>query len=132
MAHASHNPISVIGDPCGSMVVPVVSSATMSSSFAPEVMGVDSLSGPRIQTQLSTMPVKPVGLVQAHSESPQVAKEDGEEDFVGSEGSDTTNYDFESEGVNLSGPLLGSWLETWISIRVIPKNGCYNCVMVGN
>ena len=37
---------------------------------------------------------------------PQVAKEDGEEDFVGSEGSDTTNYDFESEGVNLSGPTI--------------------------
>ena len=106
VAHASHDLISMIGDLCGSMVVLVLSSATLSSSFAPEVMGADSFSGSRIQTQPSTMPVKPVGVVQAHSESPQVAKEDGEEDFVGSEGSDTTNYDFESKGVNLLGPTI--------------------------
>ena len=117
VAHASHDPISVIGDPCGSMVVLVVSSATMSSIFAPKVMGADSFSGPRVQTQSSTKPVKPVGAVQAPSESPQVAKEDGEDDFVGSEGLDITNYDFESEGVNLPGPtireLVGDLDKSW-------------------
>ena len=35
-----------------------------------------------------------------------MAKEDGEEDFVGSEGSATTNYDFESEGVHLPSPTI--------------------------
>ena len=117
VAHASHNPISVTDDPCGSMVVPVVSSATMSSIFASEVMGADSFSGPRLQTQSSTKPVKLVGVVQAPSESPQVAKEDGEDDFVGSKGSDITNYDFESEGVNLPGPtireLVGDLDKSW-------------------
>ena len=63
------------------------------------------------------MQVKPVGVVQASSESSQMAKEDGKEDFVGSEGSATTNYDSESKGVHLPGPtireLVGDLDKSW-------------------
>ena len=46
-----------------------------------------------------------------------MAKKDGEEDFLGSEGSATTNYDFESEGVHLPSPtireLVGDLDKSW-------------------
>lgn len=47
VAHASHDPISVISDLGGSMVVLEVSSATMSSTLAPKVTGADGFDGPR-------------------------------------------------------------------------------------
>ena len=75
------------------------------------------------------MPIKLVGVVQASSEFvtaysdpmvsaqvsliSQVAPKDGEEDFVGSEGSATTNYDSDSnfEGVHLPGPTIRELVE---------------------
>jgi len=63
VAHASHDLISAIGDLSRSMLVSVVSSATMSSTIAPEVMGADGFGGSIYQTQSSTMLVKLVGVV---------------------------------------------------------------------
>ena len=133
VAHASHDPVSATGDLSGSMLVLVVSSATMSSTIASTVTGANSFGGPSLETQSYTMSVKPVGVVQASSESviaysdpmvstqvsltSQVATEDGEEDFVGSEGSATTKYDSDSEGVHLHGPtireLVGDLDKSW-------------------
>ena len=59
----------------------------------------------------------------------QVVTEDGDEDFVGSEVSATAHEDSNLEGFSNLAPQLGNWLETWISLGVTPKNGCYNCVM---
>ena len=117
MAHAPYDPILAIGDLSGSLLVLAVSSAKLSSIIALKVTGVNSFGGPRNQNQFSTMQFKPVGVVQASSEYSQMAKEDGEEDFVGSKVSATTNYDFESEGVHLPSPtireLVGDLDKSW-------------------
>ena len=98
-------------------MVPMVSSITVL-----EVTSVDGFGGQRSQTQSSTMPIKPVGMAQASTEpistfsapivlalvtlTSQVATEDGDEDFVGSKGSTTTNNDSDLEVVHLPGPTI--------------------------
>jgi len=62
VAHASHEPLSAVNAPIGSIMVPVMSLATMSSITVLEAMGVDGIGGQRSQTQFSTMPVKQVGV----------------------------------------------------------------------
>ena len=110
LAHASHEPLSAVNALIGSIMVPVVSSATVS-----EATGVDGFGGQRSQTQFPTMPIKPVGVAQASSEpvsissapivsalvtwTSQVATEDAE-------GSATTNNDSDLEGVHLLGPTI--------------------------
>ena len=46
VAHTSHDLILAIGDLSGLMLVPMVSSATMSSAIALKVMCVDGFGGP--------------------------------------------------------------------------------------
>ena len=50
VAHAPHNPILAIGDSSGSLLVPALSSAKLSSIIALKVTGADSFGGPRNQT----------------------------------------------------------------------------------
>ena len=92
------------------------------------------------------MPVKSVGVAQASSElvmtctdpvvlalvplTSQVATEDGDEDFVGSDGSDTINTDSYYEEAHLVGPTIKELFGDLD--KSIPKTGCYNCVMDGN
>ena len=115
LAHASHEPISAVSALIGSIMVPVVSSAMVSSITVSEAAGVDGFGGQRSQTQFSTMPIKPVGVAQASSEpvsissapivsalvtwTSQVATEDAE-------GSATTNNNSDLEGVHLLGPTI--------------------------
>ena len=68
LAHASHEPLSAVNALIGSIMVPVVSSATVSSIMVSKATGVDGFGGQRSQTQFSTMPIKPVGVAQASSE----------------------------------------------------------------
>ena len=133
VTHTSYNLISAISNSNGSMLMPVVSSATVFTTIAPEVMGSNGCGGRSNQTQPFTMSGKPVGAVQAASESvptyndpmvsalvsltSQMAMKDGEEDFVGSEGSVTTNYDSECKGVHLPNhtikELVGDLDKSW-------------------
>ena len=115
LAHASHEPLSAVNALIGSIMVPVVSSATVSSIMVSKATGVDGFGGQRSQTQFSTMPIKPVGVAQASSEpvsissapivsalvtwTSQVATEDAD-------GSATTNNDSDFEGVHLLGPTI--------------------------
>ena len=115
LAHASHEPLSAVNALIGSIMVPVVSSATVSSIMVSKATGVDGFGGQRSQTQFSTMPIKPVGVAQASSEpvsissapivsalvtwTSQVATEDAE-------GSATTNNNSDLEGVHLLGPTI--------------------------
>ena len=50
VAHAPHDPILAIGDSSGSLLVPAVSSAKLSSIIALKVTGADSFGAPRNQT----------------------------------------------------------------------------------
>ena len=61
----------------------------------------------------------------------QVATEDGDEDFVGSEVSATTNEDSNLEGVHQSWSTIRELVGDLESLGVAPKNGCYNYVMDG-
>ena len=61
----------------------------------------------------------------------QVATEDGDEDFVGSEVSATTNEDSNLEGVHQSWSTIRELVGDLESLGVTPKNGCYNYVMDG-
>ena len=122
VTHTSHDLISAISNSNGLKLILAVSLATMFSIIAPEMMGSDGCGGRSNQTQPFTMSSKPVGAVQATSDSiptcsdsmvsalvsltSQMATEDKEEDFVGSEGSVTTNYDSECEGIHLLGPTI--------------------------
>ena len=68
MTHTFHNLISAIGNSNRSMLMPVVSSATVFSTIALEVMGSNGCGGRSNQTQPFTMSSKPVGAVQVASE----------------------------------------------------------------
>ena len=121
----------MINAPSGSLLVPVLSSAMISSITISKVTCVDALGSPRTYTQCSFMPVKSMGVAQASSEpimtctdpimlalvplTSQVATEDGDEDFVGSKGSDTINTDYEE--AHLASPtikeLFGDLDKSW-------------------
>ena len=133
VTHTSHDLISAISNLNGLKLMPAVSLATVFSTIAPEVMGSDGCGGRSNQTQPFTMSGKLVGAIQVASDSvptcsdsmvsalvsltSQMATEDREEDFVDSEGSVTTNYDSECEGIHLPGPtireLVGDLDKSW-------------------
>ena len=117
-------------------MVPSVSSAMVSSITLSEEMSNYGFGGQRSLfrlTQSSTMPVQPMVVAQASLEpisvssaligsakvngTSQVAMEDGDEDFGGSEGSATTNDDSDLEEVHLLGPtireLVGDLDKSW-------------------
>ena len=117
-------------------MVPSVSSAMVSSITLSEEMSNYRFGGQRSLfrlTQSSTMPVQPMVVAQASLEpisvssaligsakvngTSQVAMEDGDEDFGGSEGSATTNDDSDLEEVHLLGPiireLVGDFDKSW-------------------
>ena len=122
VAHASHELISAVGAPSGSIMLSEVSSTMVSSITMSKVMGTDGFGGLRSQNQSSTLPVKPVGVAQASCEpvlittnpivsvivnlTSQVATEGGDVDFMGSEGSATVTNDSNIEGVHLLGPTI--------------------------
>ena len=54
----------------------------------------------------------------------------GDEDFVGSDRSDTINTDSYYEEAHLVGPTIKELFGDLD--KSIPKTGCYNCVMDGN
>ena len=85
VAQVSHEPISAISAPSGLRLVPVVSSAAISEP----VMTLTDL----------------MVSVLVFLSSP-VALNDGVEDFVGSEGSVTTNNESNFEGAHLHGPTI--------------------------
>ena len=85
VAQASHEPLSGISASSGSRLVLVVSLATISK---PVMTFTDPLMS---------------ALVPLTS---QVALDDGEEDFVGSEGLATTNNNSDFEGAHLPGPMI--------------------------
>ena len=96
VAQASHIPLLTINAPSGSRLVPVVSSAMISELVMTFIDPIVS------------------ALVSLTS---QVASDDGDEDFVGSEGSAPTNSDSNFEGADLPGPtikeLVGDLDKSW-------------------
>ena len=69
VTYTSHDLISAISNSNGLKLMPAVSLATVFSTIAPEVMGSDGCGGQSNQTQPFTMSGKPVGAVQATSDS---------------------------------------------------------------
>lgn len=90
VAQASHIPLSMISALSGSRLVSVVSSTTISKPV-----------------MTFTNPIE-VALVSLTS---QVASDDRDEDFVGLEGSATTNSDFDFEGAHLPGLTIKELVE---------------------
>ena len=62
VAHTSHELVSAADASIGSIMMPEVSSAMVSSITVSEATGANGLGGPRSQNQSSTLPVKPVGV----------------------------------------------------------------------